>query len=375
MADENKTRPIVIKRVKKGGGEHHGGSWKIAFADFMTAMFAIFLVLWLLLALEEQKRAGIGEYFRNPAAFKEKMNSSEVLDFEGQKSQPIEFEGLPVGREGWASSEEMEGLAEEFRQAIRETPGLDEYREQIRMDVTDDGLRVQLVDQEDQPMFELGNAALPAHTERILRELAEALQGVPNTLSIAGHTDARSFADQDYDNWSLSSDRANAARQTLREAGITGERIGQVVGYADTVPFDPEDPRAAINRRISIVLLTPEAAQGIAERELQGPSLQGIDPGGEAGQEGGAPPEGEAPPESEGRQLLTPEERNFRERPPADGERPPADGAPAGDNAGGSSTGAQPAPSEPADQGGADGSEPQQLLEPDERQRPEPQTW
>ncbi|MBK1725779.1 flagellar motor protein MotB [Halorhodospira neutriphila] len=364
MVDENKTRPIVIKRVKKGGGEHHGGSWKIAFADFMTAMFAIFLVLWLLLALDEQQRAGIGQYFRNPAAFEEKMNSSEVIDFEGQKSQPIDFEGLPVGREGWVSSEEMEQLAAQFRRAIRNTPGLDEYREQIRMDITDDGLRVQLVDQDEQPLFELGSAALPAHTERILRELAEALQGVPNTLSIAGHTDARSFADQDYDNWSLSTDRANAARRTLREAGIPSKRIGQVVGYADTVPYNPDDPRAAVNRRISVVLLTPEAAQGIAEREVQGPSQQGIGPGSGAGQGGGILPEGE------GRQLLTPEERNLRERP-----RP--DEGPSQGSTGDASAG--PSPAEQPGQGGADGEpadrEPRQLLEPDERQRPEPQTW
>ncbi|ABM61020.1 flagellar motor protein MotB [Halorhodospira halophila] len=296
MVEENKTRPVVIKKVAKHGDDHHGGSWKIAFADFMTAMFAIFLVLWLLLALDDDQRQGIGQYFRDPQAAHPPA-SRDIIDFEGERRAPIDLSGLPMGQGGFIPTEEMQELAEQFQDAVLDDPDLAEYADQILLEITDDGLRIQLVDHDGRPMFELGSADPREHTEEILRALARVLEDVPNPVSLSGHTDARPFARDDYDNWSLSTDRANAARLTLLDGGLPAERIGQVVGYADTVPFDPDDPRADINRRISVVLLSREAVQGIAERERRiDPDEQTLD----------------ALPRRP-RELLTPEERRIEE--------------------------------------------------------------
>ncbi len=297
MVDENKTRPIVVKRVNKHADDHHGGSWKIAFADFMTAMFAIFLVLWLLLALDDDQRAGIGQYFRDPTGQIE-SRARDVIDFEGERRAPIALEGMPIHPPGMLDVEEMQDLAEDFQDAVLETPELDEYRDQILVEVTDDGLRIQLVDQEGRPMFAVGGSEPEPHLEEILTALAEVLEDVPNPLSISGHTDARPFGRDDYDNWMLSTDRANAARRTLIAGGLPSDRFGQVVGYADTIPFEPDDPRADINRRISIVLMSESLVERIAERERRmDPEAQSIEA-----------------MERQPRDMLTPEERRFRDQ-------------------------------------------------------------
>ncbi|MCC3751494.1 MAG: OmpA family protein [Halorhodospira halophila] len=296
MVEENKTRPVVIKKVAKHGEEHHGGSWKIAFADFMTAMFAIFLVLWLLLALDDDQRKGIGQYFRDPQAAHPPA-ARDVIDFEGERRAPIDLEGMPLGEGGFIRAEEMQDLAERFQDAVMDDPDLAEYADQIMLDITDDGLRIQLVDHDGRPMFELGSADPKDHTEEILRALAGVLEEVPNPVSLSGHTDARPFARDDYDNWSLSTDRAHSARQTLVDGGLPAGRIGQVVGYADTIPADPDDPRADINRRISVVLLSRAAVASIAERERRmDPDEHALD----------------ALPRRP-RELLTPEERRIEQ--------------------------------------------------------------
>ncbi|MFW6345441.1 MAG: flagellar motor protein MotB [Halomonas sp.] len=298
MVEENKTRPIVIKKVAKHEEGHHGGSWKIAFADFMTAMFAIFLVLWLLLALDDEQRAGIGQYFRDPSGV-DASGSEDVIEFEGQRSDPIDLEGMPIGigQEGWLEREELQEVAEAFQEEVLADPELSGYADQILLDITDDGLRIQLVDAQDEPMFELGSAEPREQTREILTALAQVLEDVPNPVSLAGHTDARRFTDEERDNWTLSAARANAARRTLLEGGLSAERIGQVVGYADTMPFDPEDPRAAVNRRISVVLMSRSAVEDIAERERR------MDAGEHALDVLPRQP----------RELLTPEERRTRQ--------------------------------------------------------------
>lgn len=360
MVDENKTRPIVIKRVKKVEHGHHGGSWKIAFADFMTAMFAIFLVLWLLLALNEKQREGIGQYFRDPSAFQEPA-SRELIDMEGQRQAPIDLKGMPIGQD-WLDTEEMRELAEKFRNAVMNTPELEEYRDQILMDMTEDGLRIQLVDKQGQPMFEAGSAEPAGHTQEILLALAEAFEGVPNPLSISGHTDARPFVREDYDNWFLSADRANEAREVLRRAGLGNERIAQVSGYADTVPFDQDDPRSPINRRISLTLLSQEAVTKISDREGSAEDSFNID---------------QVP-----RDLLTPQEKRERERdiglspqPQADrggGQSSPTPSSregPGGESAGRQPSGSQPQPEQERQ------TPPRGQLPGNDRPRPEPETW
>ena len=339
MVDESKTRPIVVKKVVKGEAGHHGGSWKIAFADFMTAMFAIFLVLWLLLALDEDQRAGVGQYFRDPTAVHEPV-SPDVIDFEGERRAPIDLEGMPIGdaREDWLTTEEMQQVAEDFQDAVLDDPDLDEYRDQILVDITEDGMRIQLVDEDGQPMFDVGSADPLPHTQEILSALAGALAEVPNPVSIAGHTDARPFPGDDYDNWSLSADRADAARRLLLAGGLPRERIGQVVGYADSMPFDPDNPRDPINRRISMVLMSPSAVEQITERERRAAEGQSI----------------EMLPRRP-RELLTPEERRRQEE--IEEAAPP---------------GAEAAPEGP--DGGEELIEPDELPARGEAQEPEPET-
>ncbi len=311
MVDENKTRPIIIKRVKKHGEEHHGGSWKIAFADFMTALFAIMLVLWLLAAADEEARIAVGDYFRDPTLVERGPVGGvpTVIDLEGGADTPLEMGDIPITTEEWLDQEEMYDIADAVYDALTEEPGFDEHHDQITLDVTDDGLRIQLLDRENRPMFDLGSARLHDFAREILLRLGGVLGEVENPISISGHTDARAFVDRtDYDNWDLSTDRAHSARRVLLEAGLGGGRFGQIVGYADTVPFDGDDPYAAVNRRISILLMSRSAMEAIAERER----MPDVDAGLER-------------LEPDRIDLLTPEERLEREqaRPPRETEAVP----------------------------------------------------
>ncbi len=311
MVDENKTRPIIIKRVKKHAHGHHGGSWKIAFADFMTALFAIMLVLWLLAAADEEARIAVGDYFRDPTLVERGPvgGMPTVIDLEGGADTPLQMGDIPITTTDWVSQDEMYEVAEAVYDALTEDPGFDDYHDQITMDVTDDGLRIQLVDRDGRPMFDLGSARLREFAREILLRMGGVLGGVENPISLSGHTDARGFVDRtDYDNWDLSTDRAHSARRVLLEAGVGADRFGQVVGYADTVPFDGDDPYAAVNRRISILLMSRAAVEAIADRERM-PDL-------DAGLERLTP---------EVMDLLTPEERLEREqaRPLPEREAPP----------------------------------------------------
>lgn len=279
---EDKTRPIIVKRIKKVQGGHHGGSWKVALADFMTAMFAMFLVLWLVTAMDESQRRGIADYFRNPTAIDGRSGPGQpsVLDFEGGTDLPIDmgpsqqqiadgYDMLDVLDE-WEQfqEEQLESLQADLEAAIEKSQALEPFKDQLLLDITPEGLRIQLVDKRNRPMFDLGSPVLRDYADSILRELAGVINRVPNRISIAGHTDAVGFSNgRDYDNWELSADRANAARRTLLAGGTEPGRIAQVVGLADTVLFDREDPYNPINRRISITVLKPDAEKAIFERE------------------------------------------------------------------------------------------------------------
>ncbi len=279
---EDKTRPIIIKRIKKVQGGHHGGSWKVALADFMTAMFAMFLVLWLVTAMDESQRRGIADYFRNPTAIDSHSGPGQpsVLELDGGTDLPIDmgplqqdvsddYEMLNVLDEWERFQDELlENLQLELGAAIENSQALEPFKDQLLLDIMPEGLRIQLVDKRNRPMFDLGSAVLRDYADSILRELAGIINRVPNRISIAGHTDAVGFANgRNYDNWELSADRANAARRTLLAGGTEAERIAQVVGLADTVLFDGEDPYNPINRRISITVLKPDAEKAIFERE------------------------------------------------------------------------------------------------------------
>ncbi len=294
MADDKK-HTIVVKKVRKGGHGHHGGAWKVALADFVTAMMAFFLLMWLLEATTEEQLGAISEYFRNPSAVEgasaTPSTSPSVQGPGGASDSMINFGGtmdVPKGRDGepWkrGSPEEVERLARELERrrleelmaqlkaAIERSQALKPFKDQLLLDITPEGLRIQIVDKENRPMFDLGSAQLKPYTVKILRELARFINEVPNRISISGHTDARPYVNRaDYSNWELSTDRANAARRELVAGGMDPKKVGRIVGFASTVLFDKEDPYNPINRRISIIVMNKETEEAMRGMESAHP--------------------------------------------------------------------------------------------------------
>ncbi|KEF31526.1 MAG: motility protein MotB [Gammaproteobacteria bacterium] len=268
-------QPIIIKRKKVVAGGHHGGSWKVAFADFATAMMAFFLVLWLTAtASPEQKRAVEG-YFKDPVGFTE-GGSPNPVDLEGsasvvkESSMDIERSQIQIEDEVVDELSEtleqrrMQELFQELKDRIEQNQTLQEFKDQLLIDITDEGLRIQIVDRSGRPMFDSGRAELKYYSQNILFELAKTLGSVDNKLSITGHTDSTPFSGRPgYTNWELSADRANTARRALVAGGVRAPQIARVVGLSDSVLFDKEDPNAPVNRRISIIVLNKKTAQGI----------------------------------------------------------------------------------------------------------------
>ncbi|MFC4161556.1 flagellar motor protein MotB [Chitinimonas lacunae] len=272
MSDDSQ-RPIVVKRIKKGGHGHHGGAWKIAYADFVTAMMAFFLLMWLLGSVTKGDLRGIADYFQNP--FKVSMQGGSGA---GESMSVLQGGGLDLSKQ---AGEVRRGVDETEKRRMRqmqakiekmmETNGkLAQYKDQIRLDITPEGLRIQIVDQQNRPMFKSGSAQMEGYAAGILYELAQILNEVPNRLSLSGHTDASVFSsgDRAYGNWELSADRANASRRELVTGGLAGPKVLRVVGLADSVPFNIENPADPVNRRISIIVLNKETEENI--RKLAG---------------------------------------------------------------------------------------------------------
>ncbi|MDP4546998.1 flagellar motor protein MotB [Marinobacter sp. MDS2] len=268
-------QPIIIKRKKKVVAGHHGGSWKVAFADFATAMMAFFLVLWLTAtASPEQKRAVEG-YFKDPVGFTE-GGSPNPIDLGGSASvvdaSSLDIESSTIQIEDEVVDEladtleqrRMEQLFQELKERIEQNETLQEFKDQLLIDITDEGLRIQIVDRSGRPMFDSGRAELKYYTQELLFELAKTLGSVNNKLSLTGHTDATPFNGRPgYTNWELSADRANTARRALVAGGVRLEQIARVVGLSDSVLFDTENPTAPINRRISIIVLKNKSVEDV----------------------------------------------------------------------------------------------------------------
>lgn len=293
-------QPIIVKRVKKVAGGHHGGAWKIAFADFATAMMAFFLVMWLMTSATPEQKKAISGYFQDPIGFTESA-SPYAIDLGGtptpapERTLNPDISETPESQpdETGVSTDQIETLAEKMEQErlelllqelqnkVEENPELQRFKDQILFEITQDGLRIQIMDAENRPMFALGSANLQPYFEDILLAMADTIRAVPNKISISGHTDAKPFAGRgDFGNWELSSNRANAARRTLVAGGYPDEQVARVVGYASSALFDREDPFNPVNRRIDIVVLTKKAQRAIE---------------GEQGANGEAPAQGQAP--------------------------------------------------------------------------------
>ncbi len=231
-------RPIIIVRKKGGHAGHHGGAWKVAYADFVTAMMALFIVLWLMNS-SKQIQVAVGGYFKDPSG------SSKMVGSDQSGS----------GESFALSKEDMPKLKEELQKAVRRMADFDQLESQIQMTVTAEGLRIELLESEKGTFFDTGSPHPSANGRELLITLARELGKLPNKISIEGHTDSKPYAGKgDYSNWELSTDRANAARRLMQADGLTPNQVVQVRGYADQRLRVKEDPFDASNRRISVIV-------------------------------------------------------------------------------------------------------------------------
>jgi chemotaxis protein MotB len=299
VAEEGKVvQPIIVKRIKKGGG-HHGGAWKVAYADFVTAMMAFFLLLWLLNVTTDEEKNAISNYFdpthpkvsmaesgaggvlgglsaategamvstvqpiNSPPPQASALNNRQTK--EDPKLQPKKKSAQEIAKEKakekLKKQEEarMKEAQDALKKAIEQSPELKDMKDNLLIDMTPEGLRIQVIDQEGKPMFPSGSAQMFDKTKLLMQKVNEIIKPQPNELSIRGHTDSVPYGpDAAYTNWELSADRANSSRRVMLEHGMAAERFHDVVGKSDTEPLVPEDPKAAKNRRISIILLKEE---------------------------------------------------------------------------------------------------------------------
>ena len=287
MSDDS-TRPIVIKRKKVVAGGSHGGAWKIAYADFVTAMMAFFLLMWLLGSTAKGDLQGIADYFQNP--MKVSMSggagsgdATSILKGGGQdltrqsgqvKKGDVEAKKTTFSKEAQLEfrrkeQERLETLKADIEKMIEQSPQLAQFKKQLLLDITSEGLRIQIVDEQNRPMFDSGGAEVKPYTRDLLRQIGQALNGVSNRISLAGHTDAAPFVGgvQGFSNWELSANRANASRRELVAGGMEAHKIMRVVGLGSTLLFDKNDPLNPVNRRISIVVLNQRTEQAILNEE------------------------------------------------------------------------------------------------------------
>jgi chemotaxis protein MotB len=279
--DAKKLQPIIVKKIKKGGHGHHGGAWKIAYADFVTAMMAFFLLMWLLGSTTEGDKKGIADYFQSPlkvamAGGSGSGDSSHVIKGGGQdltrttgqvKRGEVESKRDAVNLHALKQEQvraeiaRLEDLKKKVESKIAASARLAQMATQIKLDMTRDGLRIQIVDEQNRPMFSSGSAVVQPYMRDLLHEIGQVLTEVPNRLTLEGHTDSQAFigGERGYSNWELSSDRANASRRELVAGGLADDRVLRVQGLASSQPIDSADPRAASNRRISIIVMNREA--------------------------------------------------------------------------------------------------------------------
>ncbi len=292
--DAKRLQPIIVKRIKKGGHGRHGGAWKIAYADFVTAMMAFFLLMWLLGSTSEGDRKGIADYFNSPlkisllgggtgsgdASHVVKGGGQDLSRTHGQvKNGDVEAQRRTINLKALKAEQKraeiarLESLQKRVDDAITASAKLAPLHSQMRLDMTADGLRIQIVDEQSRPMFDSGSAIVKPYMRELLQEIGRVLNEVPNRLTLEGHTDAAGFATGEfgYSNWELSSDRANASRRELLAGGLPAARVLRVQGLASSVPFDKVDPLSAANRRISIIVMNRDAEDRFFDKPVEPP--------------------------------------------------------------------------------------------------------
>jgi len=279
--DSKKLQPIIIKRIKKAGHAHHGGAWKIAYADFVTAMMAFFLLMWLLGSTTEGDKKGIADYFNSPLKIalsggSGSGDSNSILKGGGEsltstvgqvKKGEVDAQRNTINlhklkaEQARAEVARLEDLKAQLQQKLDGNDKLKELSHQIRLDMTRDGLRIQIVDDLGRPMFDSGSSVVKPYMRELLREIGGVLGEVPNRLTLEGHTDAQPFAGRErgYSNWELSADRANASRRELVSGGLAEDRVLRVQGLASSLPLEGEAPDSPTNRRISIIVMNRDA--------------------------------------------------------------------------------------------------------------------
>jgi chemotaxis protein MotB len=265
-------KPIIVIKKKGGHGGHHGGAWKVAYADFVTAMMALFIVLWLLSSSAKVQKA-VGGYFRDPSGTAEKVGS----DMEG------------VGENFVVTKDNMDEIKDQLEKTIREVPDFDKLKNNIDMTVTNEGLRIELTESANGTFFDLGSSKISKDGIELLSALAGELGKLPNTIAMEGHTDSKPYSTAStYTNWELSSDRANAARRLMLQHGIRTDQVTQVRGFADQRLRKKEAPLDPSNRRISLIVqyLPKKPSESDAKSEKPDEGAEGKSEGGESKHEG-----------------------------------------------------------------------------------------
>ncbi|MGE4313082.1 MAG: flagellar motor protein MotB [Pseudobdellovibrionaceae bacterium] len=306
--EDKAAQPLIVKKVKKGGGGHHGGAWKVAYADFVTAMMAFFLLLWLLNVTTDEQKNAIANYFDpvhpkvsqaesgaggvlgglsmspegamtsdlqapvpapTPPNYSQQKKGNEDEAPQGDNQQNVALEDVADqalnAEKQRREDQRFEDAKAELEKAIADNPELSKMSENLKVDITPEGLRIQIVDQEGEPMFPSGSAQMFEKTEKLMGLVAQIISSMPNSISIRGHTDSVPYRGRgDYSNWELSADRANASRRVILDNGYSPQKIANVVGKADTDAFIKEDPSDPKNRRISIILLRQSTGESEA---------------------------------------------------------------------------------------------------------------
>ncbi|MEI6413543.1 MAG: flagellar motor protein MotB [Pseudomonadota bacterium] len=285
----NTPTPIIVKKIKKGGAGAHGGAWKLAYADFVTAMMAFFLLLWLLGSSDQSLLRGISEYFKDPVSFAttggQDMGSRDSflpgggddltkhegevkMTNKGQDTEAAIANEQDTGEYQEANErKQLATLKKEIEKLMESNPLLHQVANQLEIKIIDEGLRIQLVDAEKRPMFQSGSSRMEPYAAQILNTLVPLVNELPNKISVTGHTDAvnySSFAGRfGYSNWELSADRANAARKQLFSAGLNPDKMMRVIGLADSVSLDEANPKGYTNRRIAIIVMNKKTENSI----------------------------------------------------------------------------------------------------------------